>query len=223
MAVFRVGAFDAEILEKEFAPVFTMEDLVNLGFVQIYLKLMVDGITSQPFSAVTLPPIEKPENSYKEEIIEFSRATYARPRDLIEENIKLWHEPVRIEREVPKEKSRPSAAKEFIEEKAVVNKKEIRIPLERSQNTVSFSSSDVAEDVEHSMELLARQNKFKKAASPSKESKSELRAALSGILEKEKNKEEIKNPALAKDNPPKYKNPPEVPEDVLKKILDVEQ
>jgi hypothetical protein len=60
MLVFRVGAFDAEVLEKEFFPTFTKEDLVNLGFVQIYLKLMIDGVTSQPFSATTLPPIEKP-------------------------------------------------------------------------------------------------------------------------------------------------------------------
>jgi type IV secretory pathway TraG/TraD family ATPase VirD4 len=52
---FRVGSYDAEILEKEFAPVFTMEDIVNLGFVQVYLKLMIDGVASQPFSATTLP------------------------------------------------------------------------------------------------------------------------------------------------------------------------
>jgi glycosyltransferase involved in cell wall biosynthesis len=49
-------------LEKEFAPVFTAEDLVNLGSYQIYLKLMIDGIGSQPFSARTLPSIiEKPQ------------------------------------------------------------------------------------------------------------------------------------------------------------------
>lgn len=42
MIVFRVGAYDADVLEKEFAPVFTAEDLVNLGLRQIYLKLMID-------------------------------------------------------------------------------------------------------------------------------------------------------------------------------------
>ena len=56
MVTFRVGAFDAEVLEKEFAPVFTAEDLVNLGFTQIYLKLMIDGVSSQPFSATTMAP-----------------------------------------------------------------------------------------------------------------------------------------------------------------------
>jgi len=57
MMIFRVGATDAEALENEFTPQFTIEDLVNLGFTQIYLKLMIDGLTSAPFSATTLPPI----------------------------------------------------------------------------------------------------------------------------------------------------------------------
>ncbi|MEX1087173.1 MAG: type IV secretory system conjugative DNA transfer family protein, partial [Candidatus Paceibacterota bacterium] len=39
MITFRVGAYDAEFLEKEFEPVFDANDLVNLGFAQIYLKL----------------------------------------------------------------------------------------------------------------------------------------------------------------------------------------
>jgi hypothetical protein len=56
MIVFRVGSFDAEIFEKEFAPLFMAEDIVNLGFAQVYLRLMIDGIGSKPFSATTLPP-----------------------------------------------------------------------------------------------------------------------------------------------------------------------
>ncbi|MCC2630664.1 MAG: hypothetical protein K0S38_473 [Candidatus Paceibacter sp.] len=92
MMVFRVGAFDAEVIEKEFAPTFTQEDIVNLGRYQLYLKLMIDGVTSQPFSATTLPPIEKPLVNFKEDIIKFSRATYARPRASVEDGIKKWHE-----------------------------------------------------------------------------------------------------------------------------------
>lgn len=97
MVVFRVGAYDAEVLEKEFAPIFTQEDLVNLGFVQVYLKLMIDGVTSQPFSATTLPPIEKPLVSFKEDIIKFSRTAYAKPRAHVEDAIKKWHESLRLE------------------------------------------------------------------------------------------------------------------------------
>jgi hypothetical protein len=51
---FRVGMEDAEILAKELYPVFTPVDLLNLPNHQIYLRLMVDGRTSQPFSADTV-------------------------------------------------------------------------------------------------------------------------------------------------------------------------
>jgi len=103
MITFRVGAFDAEVLEKEFSPVFTAEDLVNLGFVQTYMKLMIDGVTSHPFSATTLPPIKKPDITYKDDIIEHSRKFFARPRPDVEEAIRKWHEPIQSERPVRKE------------------------------------------------------------------------------------------------------------------------
>ena len=92
MISFRVGAFDAEVLEKEFAPTFTAEDMVNLGIFQIYLKLMIDSVSSQPFSAVTMAPIEKLEIVFRQDIIENSRKTFARERDSIESEIKSWHE-----------------------------------------------------------------------------------------------------------------------------------
>ena len=94
MAVFRVGAFDAEFLEKEFAPALLAEDLVNLGIYQIYIKLMIDGVTSAPFSAVTIPPIECPAVSYREQVIAYSRDTFARPREVVENEIKEWHMPI---------------------------------------------------------------------------------------------------------------------------------
>ncbi len=92
MIVFRVGATDAEYLEKEFTPEFVIEDLVNLGFAQIYLKLMIDGLTSSPFSATTLPPIIHPEVSYMKDIIDASREQYARPRADVEKEIIVFHE-----------------------------------------------------------------------------------------------------------------------------------
>ena len=59
MVVFRVGSDDAEFLEKEFEPEFTPQDIVNLPNYKIYLKLMIDGVTSRPFSAKTLPSMIK--------------------------------------------------------------------------------------------------------------------------------------------------------------------
>jgi hypothetical protein len=70
-----------------------IEDLVNLGFTQIYLKLMIDGLTSAPFSAVTLPPIPHPDSSYVNEIIGASREQYARVRASVEAEIIKFHEP----------------------------------------------------------------------------------------------------------------------------------
>ncbi len=106
MITFRVGAYDAEILEKEFAPTFTAEDLVNLGSFQIYLKLMIDGISSQPFSASTLPPMKKPETSSVDAVIKNSRTVYANPRAVVEKIISDWHEEGRQEpvKAPPKEK-----------------------------------------------------------------------------------------------------------------------
>ncbi|MBX4199217.1 type IV secretion system DNA-binding domain-containing protein [Candidatus Parcubacteria bacterium] len=92
MITFRVGAYDAEVLEKEFAPVFTAEDLVNLGLRQICLKLMIDDVTSQPFSATTLPPIKPAEASHVDEIIRQSRRTYAHPKAEVEKVIQDWHD-----------------------------------------------------------------------------------------------------------------------------------
>ena len=91
MIIFRVGADDAEFIEKEFEPEFTAQDLVNLPNYHIYLKLMIDGVTSRPFSASTLPPMKIDLSAgVKEKIIETSRKLYARPREEVEAEISKW-------------------------------------------------------------------------------------------------------------------------------------
>jgi len=91
---FRVGAEDAEMMEKEFEPEFTIQDIVNLGFRQIYLKLMIDGVTSHAFSAMTMDTIPKSERSFRDEVVEYSRTMYARPRAQVEEEITKWRAPL---------------------------------------------------------------------------------------------------------------------------------
>ena len=83
---FRLGQEDAEILEKEFHPVFNQDDILNLANHHIYLKLMIDGIASQPFSAKTLPPFGN-KTDYQEEIIKNCRTLYARPKEEVEKEI----------------------------------------------------------------------------------------------------------------------------------------
>jgi CxxC-x17-CxxC domain-containing protein len=88
---FRVGAMDAEFLEKEFEPVFMMNDIVNLPKYQIYLKLMIDGIAGDAFSATVLPPIKiegDPETERK--IIQSSRERYTADKAEVEDKIRRW-------------------------------------------------------------------------------------------------------------------------------------
>ena len=91
MIIFRVGAEDADSIEKEFAPEFEVEDFVNLPNYHIYTKLMVDGVTSRPFSARTLPPVHVDvAEDTKEMIINTSRKLYTRPREDVESEINKW-------------------------------------------------------------------------------------------------------------------------------------
>lgn len=92
MITFRVGATDAEIFEKEFAPVFTADAIVNLSAFQMYLRLMIDSVGSKPFSARGLPPIDKPSITFTEEIINNSRNTYAKKVEEVENDIKDWYQ-----------------------------------------------------------------------------------------------------------------------------------
>ncbi|MFH1509645.1 MAG: CxxC-x17-CxxC domain-containing protein [Candidatus Nealsonbacteria bacterium] len=87
---FRVGAEDAEFLEKEFSPEFLAGDFVNLPKYNIYLKLMIDGVAGGAFSARTLPPLPMLEESSKEKIIKVSRERYGTPRAIIDEKISKW-------------------------------------------------------------------------------------------------------------------------------------
>jgi len=88
---FRVGAGDAEALEKEFSPVFLANDIVNLPKYHIYLKLMIDGIAGDAFSAETLPPIELPEGiDQSEKVMRVSRERYAAKKQDVEDKIRRW-------------------------------------------------------------------------------------------------------------------------------------
>ncbi len=92
LIVFRVGAADAEELVKEFSPTFTAEDIVNLPKYEFYLKLMIDGIASDPFSARGLPPLTEEEKTGNVgKVIRVSRERYATQREIVEDKITRWH------------------------------------------------------------------------------------------------------------------------------------
>ncbi len=86
---FVVSQSDAALLEKEFAPNITSSDLVSLDAHSMYIKLCIDGMTSVPFSARSLPPRFEPFG-LKEKVIARSREKYGTPREVIEEKIIRW-------------------------------------------------------------------------------------------------------------------------------------
>lgn len=83
---FRVGPQDAEFLAKQFAPVFTAEDLVNIDNFNAYVKPLIYGQTARPFNIQTYPPAKSdPERAAR--VQEFSRRAYGRPRQEVEAEI----------------------------------------------------------------------------------------------------------------------------------------
>ncbi|OHA14079.1 MAG: hypothetical protein A2909_02670 [Candidatus Tagabacteria bacterium RIFCSPLOWO2_01_FULL_39_11] len=105
LVTFRVGAGDAEFLEKEFTPEFNIQDLVNLAVAEVYLRLMIDGVPSSPFSAITLSPTKKPIESFREKIIQYSREQYATKKEEVAEKISLWHVPLEKKEKKENEKT----------------------------------------------------------------------------------------------------------------------
>ena len=88
---FGLGAPDARVMASEFAPYFTEEDIISLDVYNAYLELMIDGMTSPPFSAATFPRPE-PSPGKGVEVMERSRAKYGRDRETITKSIAKWAE-----------------------------------------------------------------------------------------------------------------------------------
>ncbi len=86
MASFRIGSDDAEFMAKQFKPIFGEYDLLNLDNFNCYLKLLVNGQTTSPFSMKTYPP-QKGDKTIAELAREISRTKYGRPRTEIEQEI----------------------------------------------------------------------------------------------------------------------------------------
>lgn len=74
---FRVGGDDAVKLKPEFAPVFDIKDMINLGVGEFYIKMTIDGESYDPFSAETLRVLPATHRSFRQEIIDASRRQYA--------------------------------------------------------------------------------------------------------------------------------------------------
>ncbi len=87
--LFKIGSEDAEVMQKEYNPVFNQYDLINIEKFTAYVKLLIDNTASRPFSMKTLWPL--PGTAYDgvaEKIKTLSRLKYGQDRNLIEAEIK---------------------------------------------------------------------------------------------------------------------------------------
>ncbi|MFA7653735.1 MAG: type IV secretion system DNA-binding domain-containing protein [Candidatus Magasanikbacteria bacterium] len=83
---FRIGPEDAEILQKEFMPVFNAHDLVNVEQYTAYIKLLINNTACKPFDMMTYPP-QKGNKELAAAIKELSRLKYGRPKEIVEAEI----------------------------------------------------------------------------------------------------------------------------------------
>ncbi|HCM68416.1 MAG TPA: hypothetical protein DIS62_05495 [Candidatus Kerfeldbacteria bacterium] len=86
MVAFRVGVEDAEIMEKEFDPVFDQYDAMNVEMFTANVKLLIDNSVSKPFNMQTYPPQGGDPNVAKA-IAEYSRVKYGRDKRIVEAEI----------------------------------------------------------------------------------------------------------------------------------------
>ena len=212
---FRVGPFDAEVLETIFMPRFTKEDLVGLDRRQVYLTLMIDGVGSQPFSAVTIPPIEAPPISHREQVIESSRKQFTAPRDGIEKaiveelaasatpktsaDIRMKQKPMDFTRRP----EIPHPSKEFIPRPPVAAKS--------------------ADDLKAILRAMTTKTGAEKEQKQARQEQS-LKGTLADVIIRNQqqptsNKQQEEKISAAAEPPREEKKPYEVPEDELRKVF----
>jgi len=89
MISFKIGSEDAEVLQKEFAPVFDAYDLVNVDKYTAYIKLLVDNAAISPFALKTPWPLAgELDHELAGKIRQLSRLKYGQDRNIVEAEIK---------------------------------------------------------------------------------------------------------------------------------------
>jgi len=87
MAVFRVGEDDGEFFAKQFAPVFSALDFVNIENRNAYVRMLAHGIPQRPFNIKTIN-LEKGNLDQIDDLRELSYLSYGRDRTTVENTIR---------------------------------------------------------------------------------------------------------------------------------------
>lgn len=232
---FRVGPMDSELMEKQFAPKFMAQDFINLGFAQIYLSLMIDGVGSAPFSAKTMAPIQPPSKSFREEIIRRSREQFAKPRLEVEEAIIEWHKPVKAisAKAISKEAPSPLPRREIPHKVAplvslvsgpvvnhMVNQNRSSLPLfPRNRDENRRGKNENRRQVAPiSLKELAQKES---EVVPSKNLE-ELRRILSELKPTPQKQKESEQKNITEEKKPPAPSVKEVPEDELRRMVSIQ-
>jgi hypothetical protein len=196
---------------------------------------MIDGVSSMPFSATTMPPIKEPEVSSKTEVIDMSRKQFSMDRAKVEQDVIDWHK----NNIVPPAKKEEKRVEPVIVK--TVEKKEFEKPKYTKRETPAVPAPllDGNDDFVPLKELKSKpivinnvtnnnqtvNNNGRKLVS--EKSLSELRAVLQN-LNKNKIKEDISSPELKKAETVEKSDvvvkdtPKEIPEDKLRQMLKVD-
>ena len=84
---FRVGPEDAEFMQKQFEPVFTVNDLVNIENHNAFIRLMINGVPSRPFIVKPHAPSSDVDIERGNAIKQLSRLKYGRARDQVDKEV----------------------------------------------------------------------------------------------------------------------------------------
>jgi hypothetical protein len=87
MVSFRVGDQDAEVLAKQFEPVFDRRDLLYMPNHNVAVRTLIGGVPTRPFSMATLPPLGTPNEKLAMALKQLSAAKYGRPKAVVEKEI----------------------------------------------------------------------------------------------------------------------------------------
>lgn len=225
---FRVGPFDAEVLETVFSPEFTKEDIVNLGFAQIYLSLMIDGVGSRPFSGVTIPPIEPPQISYRNEILAASRGHFAARREDIEKTIfdelKLLdaEPPEPKEKSVkvypPKERKITAPAQKPMERRPEAREEKRQQTPRKQESVVQAPPQKSAEDLKSILRQMSEKH-GKVVEKKQHEEKKGLQEVLKKTQERRESPKPAQEPVQQSAQQSQTQKPFEVPEETLNAIF----
>ncbi len=123
LTCFQVGSDDAEPLSLQFEEMVDQKDILSLPKYHAYMRLMIKGIPSKPFSVSTLaPPKFEQDEGRTEKIRKLSRERYTEKRAIVEEKISKWIASARVGREEAKSAEKAKEREEEEKKKAKAKK-----------------------------------------------------------------------------------------------------